>query len=103
MNSGVTDCLVTGFEPLEAGLTELPDPDDRHVLAAAIHSGAQEIVTFNVMSPPPQREGVKIIYMPDVDYPPGRPPHLRRPRGVMARLEDAAPCHARGRRARRKP
>jgi predicted nucleic acid-binding protein len=46
MNSGVTDCLVTGFESLEAGLTELPDPDDRHVLAAAIHSGAQEIVTF---------------------------------------------------------
>jgi len=35
MNSGVTDCLVTGFESLEAGLTELPDLDDRHVLAAA--------------------------------------------------------------------
>ena len=48
MNSGVTDCLVAGFESLEAGLTELPDPDDRHVLAAAIHSGAQEIVTFNL-------------------------------------------------------
>ena len=48
MNSGVSDCLVTGFESLEAGLTALPDPDDRHVLAAAIHSGAQEIVTFNL-------------------------------------------------------
>lgn len=48
MNSGVLDCLVTGFESLEAGLTSLPDPDDRHVLAAAIHCGAQEIVTFNL-------------------------------------------------------
>jgi hypothetical protein len=48
MNAGVLDCLVTGFEPLEAGLTSLPDPNDRHVLAAAIHCGAQEIVTFNL-------------------------------------------------------
>lgn len=48
MNAAVSDCLVTGFESLEAGLTSLPDPDDRHVLAAAIHAGAQEIVTFNL-------------------------------------------------------
>ncbi len=48
MNSAILDCLVTGFEPLEAGLTSLPDPNDRHVLAAAIHCGAQEIVTFNL-------------------------------------------------------
>jgi predicted nucleic acid-binding protein len=48
MNIAVLDCLVTGFESLEAGLTSLPDPDDRHVLAAAIHCGAQEIVTFNL-------------------------------------------------------
>lgn len=48
MNRAVADCLVTGFESLEAGLSALPDPDDRHVLAAAIHCGAQEIVTFNL-------------------------------------------------------
>jgi hypothetical protein len=48
MNAAVPDCLITGFESLESGLTSLPDPDDRHVLAAAIHCGAQEIVTFNL-------------------------------------------------------
>ena len=48
MNSAVLDCLVTGFESLEPGLTELSDSGDRHVLAAAIHCGAQEIVTFNL-------------------------------------------------------
>ena len=41
------DCLVTGYECLTATLT-LPDADDRHVLAAAIHAGATFIVTFNV-------------------------------------------------------
>ena len=48
MDAAVLDCLVSGFESLEAGLTLLPDPDDRHVLAAAIHCGAQGIVTFNL-------------------------------------------------------
>lgn len=48
MNTAVLDCLVTGFESLEPGLAALPDLEDRHVLAAAIHCGAQEIVTFNL-------------------------------------------------------
>jgi hypothetical protein len=47
MNAAVPDGLVTGFESLETGLA-LPDRDDRHVLAAAIHCSAQEIVTFNL-------------------------------------------------------
>ncbi|MCV2886465.1 PIN domain-containing protein [Aestuariibacter sp. AA17] len=39
MNSHVRDCLVEDFEQLEAGL-QLPDKDDRHVLAAAIKRNA---------------------------------------------------------------
>ncbi len=47
MNEAVRDCLVTGYEDLIDSLT-LPDPDDRHVLAAAIRAGAQVIVTYNL-------------------------------------------------------
>ena len=47
MNTHVHDALVEGYESLIAGLT-LPDPDDRHVLAAAIHARAGVIVTFNL-------------------------------------------------------
>ncbi len=47
MNAAVPDALVTGFEPLIQGLA-LPDPNDQHVLAAAIRCGAAVIVTFNV-------------------------------------------------------
>ncbi|WP_437203362.1 PIN domain-containing protein [Planctomicrobium sp. SH664] len=47
MNAHVRDCLVTNFEDLIPALT-LPDPDDRHVLAAAIRSGADVIVTYNL-------------------------------------------------------
>ena len=47
VNESVSDCLITGYEALVPGLT-LPDPDDRHVLAAAIRAGAGVIVTYNV-------------------------------------------------------
>jgi predicted nucleic acid-binding protein len=44
MIEAVPDCIVSGHEPLIEGL-HLRDPDDRHVLAAAIKAGAQVIVT----------------------------------------------------------
>jgi predicted nucleic acid-binding protein len=47
MNANVRDCLVEGYQPLIQAL-ELPDPDDRHVLAAAILASASVIVTFNL-------------------------------------------------------
>lgn len=47
MVTAVPDCLVTGYEGLIAGL-QLPDPNDRHVLAAAIRANAQAIITFNL-------------------------------------------------------
>lgn len=53
MNAHVRDSLVTGFEYLIDSI-HLPDPDDRHVAAAAIHSGASLIVTFNLKDFPAQ-------------------------------------------------
>jgi len=47
MNEAVRDCLVTGYEDLIDSLA-LPDPNDRHVLAAAIRVGAEIIVTYNL-------------------------------------------------------
>jgi predicted nucleic acid-binding protein len=46
MNAAIPAASVTEYESLIDGLT-LPDPNDRHVLAAAIRSGASVIVTFN--------------------------------------------------------
>jgi predicted nucleic acid-binding protein len=39
--------LVTGFEKLVPSL-QLPDPEDRHVLAVALHAEAEYLVTFNL-------------------------------------------------------
>ncbi len=47
MNTAIPDCLVEGFEELIKGL-KLPDEKDRHVLAAAIHSSCDAIITFNL-------------------------------------------------------
>jgi predicted nucleic acid-binding protein len=51
MDAALRDCVVTGYSPLVDSLT-LPDPGDRHVLAAAIHVGAGMIVTFNLVDFP---------------------------------------------------
>lgn len=47
MDRAIPDCVITGWEGIEASLT-LPDPDDRHVLAAAIAGRADVIVTYNL-------------------------------------------------------
>jgi predicted nucleic acid-binding protein len=47
MNRALPDAVITGYENLIDGLA-LPDPNDRHVLAAAIRCGAQVIVTNNL-------------------------------------------------------
>jgi len=44
MCDAVPDCIITGYEPLIEAI-QLPDMDDRHVVAAAIKSDAQAIVT----------------------------------------------------------
>jgi predicted nucleic acid-binding protein len=53
MTQAVPDCLVHDFETLEPSL-ELPDRNDRYVLAAAIHCKADVIVTFNLKHFPPE-------------------------------------------------
>ncbi|GAA4013124.1 hypothetical protein GCM10022631_26010 [Deinococcus rubellus] len=47
MDQAVDDALITDYEPLIETLS-LPDPDDRHVLAAAIHGETEWVVTQNV-------------------------------------------------------
>lgn len=47
MDLHAVDALVTGYEDLIPGL-QLPDPNDRHVLAAAIRGQANVIVTMNL-------------------------------------------------------
>ena len=47
MNKAVPDAMITGFEPLIESIV-LPDVDDRHVVAAAVRSNAEIIVTFNL-------------------------------------------------------
>ena len=46
MGAAVPEAVVTGYERRIEALA-LPDPDDRHVLAAAIEAKADVIVTFN--------------------------------------------------------
>ena len=47
MTESIPDCMVTGYEDF-IGSLKLPDPHDRHVLAAAIVGHADAIVTNNV-------------------------------------------------------
>jgi predicted nucleic acid-binding protein len=65
MEAAVEDCLVTGHEAIVSQL-QLPDPGDRHVLAAAIIGRADVIVTLNLRHFPPQ---VLAAYRIDAQHP----------------------------------
>jgi len=47
MDAHVRDAKVTNYEDLIDSV-DLPDPDDRHVLAAAIKCNADAIITYNL-------------------------------------------------------
>ena len=54
MDRHFPDAVVTGYEPITLDL-DLPDPGDRHILAAAIHGNADMIVTRNLKDFPARR------------------------------------------------
>ena len=64
MDQAVRDCVITGYEQL-IPLLELPDPDDRHVLAAAIAGRCDVIVTLNLKDFPAialATHGIKAVH-----------------------------------------
>ena len=82
MREHFQEALVTGYEPL-IGTLELPDADDRHVLAAAIRCGAQPIVTDNLADFPATVLGRFDIEAVDAD-------------GFLSRTFDLYPSEALG-------
>lgn len=70
MDASVRDAKVSGYEALIEALV-LPDPDDRHVLAAAIKAGANAIVTFNLKDFPSDilsKYGIEAIHPDEFVY-----------------------------------
>ncbi|GHG09416.1 hypothetical protein GCM10017783_22460 [Deinococcus piscis] len=68
MEKAVPDAEVTGYEPLVTTLG-LPDPDDAHVLAAAIKAEAEFLVTFNLRDFPRELlapHGVEALTLDDL-------------------------------------
>ena len=55
MERAFEDAAVTGYEGIMGGLKDLPDPDDAHVIAAAVKTRASVIVTDNVKHFPKRR------------------------------------------------
>lgn len=67
MDAAVEDCLIENYQSLIPAL-DLPDPGDRHVLAAAIAGHADAIVTFNLRDFPKaviQTHGIEALHPDD--------------------------------------
>ncbi len=47
MNDALPEAMVTGYQAYLEAIT-LPDPHDRHVVAAAISAGASVVITWNL-------------------------------------------------------
>lgn len=78
MERSFPDALITGWEALE-GTYGLPDPDDEHVLAAAVIAQAGVIVTSNIKDFPGEKlPGALVALTPQefvedaVDLAPGK-------------------------------
>jgi predicted nucleic acid-binding protein len=70
MDASVRDAKMFGYEGLIETLV-LPDPDDRHVLAAAIKAGANAIITFNLKDFPSAvlaKYGIEAIHPDEFVY-----------------------------------
>ncbi|QLQ09717.1 MAG: PIN domain-containing protein [Nocardioidaceae bacterium] len=67
MTGAFDDALVEGWEPLD-GVYRLPDPDDEHVVAAAVVGGAGVIVTENLSDFPPAKIPGIIQVLPARDF-----------------------------------
>jgi predicted nucleic acid-binding protein len=64
MDRATRDCLVIGYHSLMPSL-RLPDPDDRHVLAAAIVGRCDAIVTQNLRDFPTEAlapHGIEVVH-----------------------------------------
>lgn len=70
MDRHIKDAKVYGYEELISGLN-LPDPNDRHVLAAAIKVNADAIISFNAKDFPDsvlESYGIELIHPDDFIY-----------------------------------
>ena len=57
MENFFPEAMVTGYEPLIAGMQN--DPKDRHVVAVAVKAGAQVVATANLKDFTPLPDGIE--------------------------------------------